>query len=145
MFDWLRRHDETGQVVVPEQKHGNPMPARAPCRDSETVPEPSPAATPGLSDSGDAGVEGPRDQTRDAEDAREQHQEVQPSGEPGRSGEVEPKVHARGGSEINGAAEPIGSQAVPTPPLSGRGAARRSGRRLVKPEQVERARRGPSN
>ncbi len=136
MFDWFRRHDETetGQVGSREQASGNRVPAGESRPDGETVPEVTLGATVGLTESCDAGVDGPSHQPGDAEDATQQNREVEPSDEP--SGVVGPSVPPRDGSEVNGSAGPIGSKA---PPLSGRGAARRRGRRLVKPDEVERA------
>ena len=129
MFDWLRRNQEARaeQVVTQEQAPGNPVPTRESRPVTETLPEVTPAATAGLIESGDAGVDGPSHQAGDAEDPREQNREVEPS------------VQTRDGLEVNGSAGPSGSEASRTPPLSGRGAARRPGRRLVKPEEVERA------
>ena len=128
MFDWFRRHDETGteQVVASEQAPGNPQPALELLANGQTLPELAPAAVAAMAEAGDAGLGGPSDQGDDAAEAQQQTRQLGPVAAP------------LDGSQGDESACPISSEALP-PPLSGRGSARRPGRRLLKAEVVERS------
>lgn len=134
MFDWLRRQDETGtrQVTTPEQVPGKPQPALEGGADGQPPPERVPATstavdglTAGRAESCDAERQGSNAQTTDAGTGEEESPAFRPVTTP------------LGGSQPDELARSIGSPATP-PPLSGRGAARRPGRRLVKTQEVER-------
>lgn len=135
MFDWLRRQDKTesGQVASPEDAPSKPEPLLESRSVGQALPELVPSATTavdsattGGTESFDGRVDGSSDETDDAGSREEESQELGP---------VSPPFDR---SQPDESARSIGAEAVP-PPLSGRGAARRPGRRLVKPEQVERA------
>jgi len=136
MFDWLRRQDkaESGQVADPEHAPGKPQPVLESRSVAQALPERAPVATTavdGASDrrikSLDLEVDGANAQTDDAGGGEEV------------KGELGLVSQPLDGAPSDESACSIGSEAAPCPPLSGRGAARRPGRRLVKPEEVERA------
>ena len=136
MFDWFRKHDETEteQVASPEHTPGNPLSALESLSNGQTLPEVAPGAATAvhgaaasMAEAGDAGGHGPSEQADDAATGEEESRDLGPVGPP------------LDGSLGDESAGPIGSEAARTPPpLSGRGAGRRPGRRLVKSEEVER-------
>jgi transposase InsO family protein len=143
MFDWLRRNQESlaVQVVAQDQVLGNSLPTDESGPNGLTLPDRGPdgtthrdgtnAAVGGATAVSAQAWNGPRTGAGVAAGSGE---ECEPAGpvEPRRSGEPARDEPARGESSGR-----IGSEAAP--PLSSRGAARRRGRRLVRPEEVERA------
>ncbi len=122
MFDWLRRTEGREKSADQDLAAGDPVPL-----DARPEAETGPA---GLSAAGDVEVDGPSHQDTD----------------PGSGGEVvgtEPIAQSQDGTPRGEWSGPIGPEAGPIgpqtpPPLSGRGPARRPGRRLIRAEEVGR-------
>ena len=138
MFDWFRKNDDSRTEQVGSQDHaaGRPGPAIESLQDAQTLSEGASAATAAVGGSLDGGVAGQSVQAGEAggggEESRPAGRIVQP---------LEGSVADRSGVIGSEADESVlmVSEVLPTPPpLSGRGVAKRPGRRLVKPEDVER-------